>query len=90
LFKKCLKQFKEFGLTTTASSKPFGSGLINNTWLIRDKGNDFILQRINHNVFKKSGDIATNIGLIADHLKRNYGEYLFVTPNKTISGEDMI
>ena len=33
--------FKEFGINTNASVKPFGSGLINNTWLISE--NEMIL-----------------------------------------------
>ena len=57
---------KEFGITTNAQVKPFGSGLINNTWLVTDKGKDFILQRINEHVFKTPMDIAANIRLIDD------------------------
>jgi Ser/Thr protein kinase RdoA (MazF antagonist) len=82
--------FKEFGLNPTASAKPFGSGLINNTWLINDSGNDFILQRINQHVFKKPVDIATNIRLIGDHLERKHPDYLFIKPYKTIAGDDMV
>jgi Ser/Thr protein kinase RdoA (MazF antagonist) len=82
--------FKEFGIDTAAIVKPFGSGLINNTWLVTVGDNDFILQRINHHVFKKPEDIADNIRLIADHLKRTQSNYLFVSPLKTIHGNDMI
>jgi len=45
--------FNEFGIEPNASVKPFGSGLINNTWLIGEKEKEFILQRINQNIFKK-------------------------------------
>src|SRR4030095_7869100 len=83
------KIFKEFGLTTNAQMKPFGSGLINNTWLITDKGKDFILQRINDNVFKNPPDIATNIRLIDEYLEENHPDYLFATPYKTNTGDDM-
>jgi len=82
--------FKEFGLNPTALAKPFGSGLINNTWIVNDNGNDFILQLINHNVFKNPADIATNIRLIGDHLRKENPDYLFVRPCKTIAGDDMI
>lgn len=82
--------FKEFGIDRAAIVKPFGSGLINNTWLVTVGDNDFILQRINHHVFKKPEDIADNIRLIADHLKRTQSNYLFVSPLKTIHGNDMI
>ena len=80
---------KAFGINANTKIKPFGSGLINNTWLITDKGKDFILQRINDNVFKKPQDIATNIRLIDEYLEENHPEYLFATPYKTSTGDDM-
>ena len=82
--------FKEFGIDTNASVKPFGSGLINNTWLISENENDLILQRINHNVFKTPFDIATNIRLICEYLKANHPDHLFVCPRKSIAGNEMI
>ena len=81
---------KKFGIAANASVKPFGSGLINNTWLVEDNGKNFILQCINHNVFKNPADIATNIRLIAEWLKDNRPEYLFVTPFQTIAGDDLV
>jgi len=80
---------KEFGVTTNAQVNPFGSGLINNTWLITDKGKDYILQRINGNVFKNPPDIAANIHLIDEYLEENHPDYLFATPYKTRTGDDM-
>jgi hypothetical protein len=82
--------FKEFGINTNASVKPFGNGLINNTWLISEDENDLVLQRINHNVFKQPFDIAINIRLICEYLKTNHPDYLFICPRKTIAGEEMI
>lgn len=82
--------FKEFGIDTSASVKAFGSGLINNTWLIGEREEQFILQRINHNVFKNPVYIGINIRLICDHLKKEHAEYLFVCPRKTVAGEEMI
>ena len=84
------KLLKKFGITTNATIKPFGSGLINNTWLITDKDNDLILQRINHNVFRQPFDIATNIRLISDYFKDIHKDYLFVSPCKTLAGDDMV
>ena len=86
MFEKILK---EFGLGLDATDKPFGSGLINNTWLISDQGKDNILQRINQNVFKKPLDIASNIRLICNYFKNQHPNYLFVCPCKTIAGDDM-
>ena len=82
--------FKEYGIGADASVKTFGSGLINNTWLINDKGNDFILQRINDNVFKQPFDIATNIRLICEYVKDKHPGYSFICPRKTAAGDEMI
>jgi Ser/Thr protein kinase RdoA (MazF antagonist) len=70
--------------------KSFGSGLINHTWKVTYKGDDYILQRINDNVFKHPAYITNNISLIAEHLKKHFPEYLFVAPVKTIAGEEMV
>jgi len=79
----------EFGIEPNASVKTFGSGLINNTWLISENGNEFILQRINQNVFKDPVDIATNIQMICDHFKEEHPDHLFPCPRKTIAGDNM-
>lgn len=68
----------------------FGSGLINYTWRVSNAEKVYILQRINHAIFKKPEDIAANISLIAAYLQQNYPEYLFVSPLKTTKGEEMI
>lgn len=81
--------FNEFGIEPNASVKPFGSGLINNTWRIGEKEKEFILQRINQNIFKNPLDIATNIHLVCDHFKNQHPSYLFPCPRKTIAGDNM-
>ena len=86
MFRKILN---EFGIEPNASVKSFGSGLINNTWLINENGNEFILQRINQHVFKDPFAIATNIHLLCDHLKEQHPDYLFPCPLKTITGDNM-
>ena len=86
MFRKILN---EFGIEPNASVKPFGSGLINNTWLVNEKENEFILQRINQNVFKDPFAIATNIHLICDHFKDKQPGYLFPCPRKTVVGDNM-
>ncbi len=68
----------------------FGSGLINHTWRVITPNQVYILQRINHAVFKNPEDIAANISLIANHLGELYREYLFVSPTKTAVGEEMV
>jgi Ser/Thr protein kinase RdoA (MazF antagonist) len=68
----------------------FGSGLINNTWLVKSAGGNFILQRINHTIFKHPEDIAANIKNIAAYLLKLQQDYFFVTPKLTINKEEML
>ena len=68
----------------------FGSGLINDTWRIKNGQKDYILQRINNSVFKHPEDVAHNIRVISQYLHSHHPEYLFVVPVKTTSGEEII
>src|SRR6476646_2512428 len=70
--------------------KPFGTGLINHTWVITTRDKKFILQRINHNIFKQPADIAANIRMIGDYLSLHYRDYLFVTAEQTLLKEDIV
>ena len=74
----------------SAKVEAFGSGLINHTWRVSETGHVYILQRINHAIFKKPEDIAANISLISAYFQQNHPEYLFVSPLKTTKGEEMI
>ena len=79
-----------FGINEkTSQIIPFGSGLINNTWKVVTPGGDFILQRLNTNVFKKPLEIAENISLIASYLAGHFPEYKFVAPIAAINGDAM-
>lgn len=81
----------EFGIKEESLRlEPFGSGLINNTWKVLTPGKEYILQRINHSVFKHPPDIAHNVSLIADHLHHFHPEYKFVAPVISTTGEGMI
>ncbi|HTF30605.1 MAG TPA: aminoglycoside phosphotransferase family protein [Flavitalea sp.] len=68
----------------------FGTGLINNTWLVRDKGRTFILQKINTAVFKDPYAIAANLKALDDYLKQKAPDYLFVKPLTTIDQQEMV
>lgn len=68
----------------------FGSGLINHTWKVTHGGKDFILQRINDEIFKQPVDIMGNIGLIAGFLSQMHPDYFFVAPVKTTDGKDIV
>ena len=73
----------EYGIDEQAMVKSFGSGLINNTWIVNENGGKYILQRINDNVFKDPAAIAYNIEYIALFLKNNFPGYKFASPITT-------
>ena len=79
-----------YGINNTATVQSFGSGLIHNTWKINDQSKEYILQRINHEVFKQPSFIADNITGIASWLEKNHPEYCFVAPVKTKDGESTV
>lgn len=68
-----------------------GTGLINHTYLIRDKTADtkYILQQINVNVFKNPWAIANNLKAISDYLAEEFPDYFFIKPITTKSGLEM-
>ena len=55
------------------------SGLINATWKLSFEGEEYIVQRINTNVFKRPDLIARNLELLSSHLDQ-YPDYLFAAP----------
>ncbi|MDQ2863267.1 MAG: aminoglycoside phosphotransferase family protein [Bacteroidota bacterium] len=69
--------------------EPIHNGLINQTWLVKNANKDFILQKINHNIFKNPDAIAQNVRMIADYLSNHNHGYLFVSPIKTKDAEEM-
>jgi Ser/Thr protein kinase RdoA (MazF antagonist) len=73
-----------------AVAEPFGSGLINRTWKVAAGGRQYILQRINEQVFKEPQNIADNIRAVAGYLKANHPEYFFVAPLPALSGTDTV
>jgi len=72
--------------------QPFGSGLINSTWVVEHTtGTEkYILQKINSHVFKQPEAIAHNMRLIADHLQKHLPSYLFVSASLTNDGRDLV
>ena len=68
----------------------FGTGLINNTWKVKHGGNEYILQRINQNVFRNPPAIAENLRAMANYLSVKSPGYLFVVPLSTVDNKDMV
>ena len=53
------------------SHKAFGSGHINKTYLLHtDKGHDYILQKINHHIFKETEKLMENIFAVTEYLAK--------------------
>lgn len=77
-----------FGLDggTTRCVK-FGDGLINNTWKVSSRDNEYILQKINTNVFSSPRDISANMVMIKEYLDKVFPAYFFVGPLTTKDGD---
>ncbi len=58
----------KFNITDGAT--PYGKGHINDTYLSNACEPRFILQRINHNVFKRPEDVMENIVHVTEHLRK--------------------
>lgn len=65
----------------------FGSGLINRTWKVTQRQTSYILQNINHQVFKSPDDIASNTAAVAGWLTLRSPGYLFVNQISTIHND---
>ena len=74
---------------TQSEVEPIKNGLINQTWRIKNSNGDFILQRINHAIFKQPDAIAANLRILADYLAEAHPDYLFIAPIKTNKNEEM-
>jgi Ser/Thr protein kinase RdoA (MazF antagonist) len=79
-----------YEISKGAAIQLHGSGLINSTWKIADDAGEYVLQKINDEVFKQPNDIAYNIEAIASWLNNYHPEYLFIAPVKTKSGDNMV
>ncbi len=83
----------QFGIDSTRFSVlPFGSGLINSTWVIKDSSGNpaYILQKLNQQVFTYPEDIAFNTAMIGDYLQLNFPAYHFVASCKTTDGNNLV
>lgn len=88
--KEIASQFQFQG--TISKIKPFGDGLINDTFLVETEGNtpNYILQRKNKNIFTDVPAMMDNINRVTMHLKKKIiaaggdpnRESLTVTPTK--------
>ena len=68
--KEAFSQFKHN--STFVSSKELASGHINDTYLIETDKNSYVLQKINHGVFKNVLGLINNKVLISNHLQNKF------------------
>ena len=69
--KDIISRFKTEG--TVAEVTQFGSGLINDTYKVRTaeaECPDYILQRINHNIFRDVDMLQSNIEAVTGHIRK--------------------
>ncbi|MGS0695928.1 phosphotransferase enzyme family protein [Shewanella sp. 0m-4] len=81
-----------FGIDAeSAKVSPLGNGHINHTFLVRGVDSEFVLQKINTEVFKTPSALVNNAAKISQHLKMKVaaGEYQLkvVSPELTASDE---
>lgn len=80
----------QYNISPSAIVQPFGSGLINSTWKIKEAGEAYILQKINSDIFKHPQHIADNIETIGNHLSQHHPHYFFVKPIAALNGKTML
>ena len=56
------------------SARPFGSGHINDTFIVTANGKRYTLQRINHGVFKDPIRVIENISRVTSHIRKKVAE----------------
>lgn len=74
----------------TVTIKPLDSGLINHSWKVSVGEEDYLLQRVNHFVFKDPGAIAENIRRISRYLAHTHPEYYFIKVVSAPDGRDLV
>ncbi|KAA8485837.1 Ser/Thr protein kinase RdoA (MazF antagonist) [Arcticibacter tournemirensis] len=70
-----------------ASITPFGSGHINSTFYVKNTDSnepDYLLQKINHSVFKDVPGLIGNILLVTSHLKEKLKDVPGADPDKEV------
>jgi len=73
-----------------SSYEPIHQGLINSTYSIQTNNGAYILQSINHKVFKNPAAIDANINAISSYLKINKPNYIFTHLVPTLNGPTLV
>ncbi len=54
--------------------KPLGAGHINDSYKVKSGGNEYVLQRINHDIFKNVPELQNNIQRVTTHIREKLEE----------------
>ncbi len=81
--------FKKYGWEVKACSQ-LHQGLINSTYSVATLNGDYILQTINHHIFKDPYAIDYNINALSTYLTNQAPDYLFTHLEKTLDGKTLI
>ncbi len=65
-------------------------GLINSTYIVHTAKGDFVLQTINHSIFKNPAAIDHNINTIGNYIEENHPNYLYTYLVPTKNGKTLI
>ena len=87
-----IKIFSQFKIDSKVLSiKPFGSGHINDTYKVETDEKNYLLQRINHEIFKNVEGLTANIIKVTEFLQEkiqgDHSDNQLLISNKTKSGE---
>lgn len=69
---------------------PVGNGLINQTWKISHRNREYILQKVNTDVFKNPNIIDENLNKLKSFLEQHFPDYIFVAPLKSPNGHTLV
>jgi Ser/Thr protein kinase RdoA (MazF antagonist) len=81
--------FEKYGWNVLSYTQ-LHQGLINSTYVVVTSNGEFILQTINHQIFKDPKAIDYNINQIGSYLSMHAPQYLFTQLTKTQEGESLI
>ena len=81
--------FTLYGWQVT-SYEPIQQGLINSTYSVQTSKGNFILQSINHRIFKIPSAIDDNINAISNYLQKHHPNYLFTHLVPTLNGNTLV
>ncbi len=79
-----------YGFDAQTDIRPLGAGHIHKTFLVDSAPSTYVLQRINHFVFRRPDLIMKNISLADDYLKKYHPDYTFLSVIRTNVGAAMV